>query len=107
MRYRMMMAAGVASLDDCALSIYTTVVSRAAPERGILDGPGMKNVDLQISRDFRTARKTTLQVRVVATNAFNFVNFGNPEMRITQSNFGRITSAGRMRQVQLGAKLSF
>jgi D-serine deaminase-like pyridoxal phosphate-dependent protein len=34
---RMMMAAGVASLEDCALSVYTTVVSRAAPERGILD----------------------------------------------------------------------
>ena len=34
---RMMMAAGVASLEDCALSVYATVVSRAAPERGILD----------------------------------------------------------------------
>jgi D-serine deaminase-like pyridoxal phosphate-dependent protein len=34
---RMMMAAGIASLEDCALSVYATVVSRAAPERGILD----------------------------------------------------------------------
>ncbi len=34
---RMMMKAGVASLEDCALAVYTTVVSRAAPERGILD----------------------------------------------------------------------
>lgn len=34
---RMQMAAGVATLDDCALHIYSTVVSRAAPERGILD----------------------------------------------------------------------
>jgi D-serine deaminase-like pyridoxal phosphate-dependent protein len=34
---RMQMAAGVATLDDCALHIYATVVSRAAPERGILD----------------------------------------------------------------------
>jgi D-serine deaminase-like pyridoxal phosphate-dependent protein len=34
---RMMMAAGVATLSDCALSVYATVVSRAAPERGILD----------------------------------------------------------------------
>lgn len=35
---RMMMAAGFATSDDCALRIYTTVVSRAGPERGILDG---------------------------------------------------------------------
>ncbi|PZU86746.1 MAG: alanine racemase [Chelatococcus sp.] len=34
---RMQMAAGVATLDDCALSVYATVVSRAGPERGILD----------------------------------------------------------------------
>ena len=34
---RMQMAAGVASLDDCALMVYATVVSRAGPERGILD----------------------------------------------------------------------
>lgn len=34
---RMMMAAGYASLDECALRVYATVVSRAGPERGILD----------------------------------------------------------------------
>jgi D-serine deaminase-like pyridoxal phosphate-dependent protein len=34
---RMQVAAGVASWDDCALNIYSTVVSRAAPDRGILD----------------------------------------------------------------------
>jgi D-serine deaminase-like pyridoxal phosphate-dependent protein len=34
---RMQVAAGVASWDDCALHVYSTVVSRAAPERGILD----------------------------------------------------------------------
>ncbi len=34
---RMQVAAGVADWDDCALNVYSTVVSRAAPERGILD----------------------------------------------------------------------
>jgi D-serine deaminase-like pyridoxal phosphate-dependent protein len=34
---RMMLACGVAEPDDCALNVYATVVSRAAPERGILD----------------------------------------------------------------------
>lgn len=34
---RMQVAAGVATWDDCALHVYSTVVSRAAPERGILD----------------------------------------------------------------------
>ena len=34
---RMMMAAGVADIKDCALTIYTSVVSRAEDSRGILD----------------------------------------------------------------------
>jgi D-serine deaminase-like pyridoxal phosphate-dependent protein len=34
---RMQVAAGVAAWEDCALTIYSTVVSRAAPDRGILD----------------------------------------------------------------------
>jgi D-serine deaminase-like pyridoxal phosphate-dependent protein len=34
---RMMMACGAATLDDCALNVVATVVSRAAPDRGIVD----------------------------------------------------------------------
>lgn len=34
---RMMVACGAATLDDCALSVFATVVSRAGAERGILD----------------------------------------------------------------------
>jgi D-serine deaminase-like pyridoxal phosphate-dependent protein len=34
---RMMMACGYATLEEVALHVYTTVVSRAGPERGILD----------------------------------------------------------------------
>ena len=34
---RMMMACGAATLADCALEVFATVVSRAGPERGILD----------------------------------------------------------------------
>ncbi|ACL61979.1 D-TA family PLP-dependent enzyme [Methylobacterium nodulans] len=34
---RMMMACGAATLADCALDVVATVVSRATPERGVLD----------------------------------------------------------------------
>ena len=34
---RMMIDCGLATEDDCALHVYATVVSRAGPERGILD----------------------------------------------------------------------
>jgi D-serine deaminase-like pyridoxal phosphate-dependent protein len=34
---RMQVKAGVATLEDCAAKVYSTVVSRGGPERGILD----------------------------------------------------------------------
>jgi len=34
---RMMIAAGVADIQDCAMRVFTSVVSRAGPMRGILD----------------------------------------------------------------------
>jgi D-serine deaminase-like pyridoxal phosphate-dependent protein len=34
---RMMLACGAATLEDCALTVVATVVSRAAPDRGIVD----------------------------------------------------------------------
>ncbi len=34
---RMMLACGAATMDDCALTVFSTVVSRGGPERGILD----------------------------------------------------------------------
>jgi hypothetical protein len=42
-----------------------------------------------------------------ATNALNFVNLNNPNTNIRSSNVGRITSAGPMRRIQLGARFSF
>jgi hypothetical protein len=76
--------------------------------RDFLDGPGMKNVDLSIRRAFRLSEKKTLEFRGDATNAFNIVNLGNPGTSINSTaTVGRITTAGPMRQAQVGLKLKF
>lgn len=49
---RMMMAAGFATVADCALTVYTTVVSRGAPERGILDA-GSKTLTTETGWDLK------------------------------------------------------
>jgi len=46
-----------------------------------------------------------LQLRGEFFNAFNQVNFGNPNTTLSSSTFGRITGAGAGRAVQLAAKL--
>lgn len=46
---RMMMAAGAATLEDCALTVVSTVVSRGGPTRGILDA-GSKTLTADTGR---------------------------------------------------------
>jgi len=74
--------------------------------RGILDGPGLMNFDLGLFREFRFDEKRRLQFRCEATNGFNLVNLSNPGTGSNNAaNFGRITTARPMRQVQLGLRL--
>ena len=59
----------------------------------------MKNVHI--------GRGARFQFRAEFFNIFNNVNYGNPGSTFGAASFGRITSAGSMRQVQLGGKLLF
>jgi hypothetical protein len=64
-------------------------------------------VDLSIFRDFKIREAIILQFRGEMTNAFNFVNLSSPVSTLTSGNFGQLTSAGAMRQSQLGLRLTF
>jgi hypothetical protein len=76
--------------------------------RSILEGPGVKNIDLGIFRDIRLPGRTLLQLRLEATNAFNFVNLSNPGTGLNApATFGKIRTARDMRRIQLGARVSF
>jgi outer membrane receptor protein involved in Fe transport len=78
--------------------------------RNILDGPGLKNVDLGLFRNFRLREGMDLQFRGEITNLINFVNLNNPNTTYNASatsSFGTIQSARDMRQVQLGLRLAF
>jgi hypothetical protein len=75
--------------------------------RNSLRGPGSKNVDLGFHKNFNTGGGTRLQLRIEAFNAFNWTNLGNPNTSRNSSNFGRITSAGDARVMQLALRLSF
>jgi hypothetical protein len=72
-----------------------------------LQGPGYKNLDLALLRTFTLVENLKLQLRFDTFNTFNWVNLGQPSGSMTDPNFGKITSAGSMRQLQLGAKVIF
>jgi Carboxypeptidase regulatory-like domain len=75
--------------------------------RNILRGPKFVSTDLSLLKNIPVGGTARLQVRVEMFNVFNNVNFGNPNASFGAAAFGRITSAGSMRQIQLGGKLIF
>ena len=76
-------------------------------DRNILRGPKFMSTDLSLLKNVDVGGSARLQVRVEMFNIFNNVNYGNPNSSFDSTAFGRITSAGTMRQIQLGAKLIF
>jgi hypothetical protein len=85
----------------------TGVVTDGNSARNLLDGPGYRSVDLAISRTFNLHERVKLQFRAEGTNAFNNVNLGTPGNTAATSTFGVIRSAGAMRQLQFGLRLTY
>lgn len=86
--------------------------------RSILDGPGLRNVDLGIFRVFKIRERIALQARGEFSNAFNLVSLtipsaalattANPNIGVLTSPLvGQIRNAADMRQVQVGLRLTF
>ncbi|HXI25322.1 MAG TPA: hypothetical protein VNG71_15770, partial [Pyrinomonadaceae bacterium] len=92
--------------------VVTGVATDGNAARNLLYGPGYKTVDLALSRDFNLTERVKLRFRAEATNAFNHPNLGQPGNSVpangsTSASFGVITSAGAMRRMQFGLRLTF
>ncbi|RPJ59432.1 MAG: TonB-dependent receptor [Acidobacteria bacterium] len=75
--------------------------------RNVVEGPGLKNVDLTLAKDFGIREGHALQFRLESANAFNLVNLSNPENRFNRATFGSIESTRGSRILQVGLKYSF
>jgi hypothetical protein len=76
--------------------------------RNVLRGPKSVITDLSFMKNFPLGGNAQFQFRAEMFNVFNTVNYGNPGGQFSNTaTFGRISSAGSMRQVQLGGKILF
>jgi len=75
--------------------------------RNILFQPGIANVDFAAYKQFVVTEATSIQFRFEAFNFFNTPPFSSPNTTLGNPDFGRITSAGRPRNIQLGLKFVF
>jgi hypothetical protein len=75
--------------------------------RNYLRGPGYRDIDLGIFRDFHFGERLTFQLRGEATNAFNMVSLNNPTANLASGNNGKITAASSPRLIQVGGRITF
>ena len=76
--------------------------------RNTLVGPGSTDVDLGAFKNFPTWERVRLQLRFEFFNLLNTPNFSNPVSTMSAGpTFGRITSAGPGRVIQIGGKVIF
>jgi hypothetical protein len=75
--------------------------------RNIIDAPGISNFDFSLFKNFRITEKQQLQFRTEVFNLFNHPQFDPPSTVFGTSSFGRISSAGDGRQIQVALKYNF
>lgn len=75
--------------------------------RNIIEGPGLRSLNVSLTKDTRFGDYLTLQFRAEAFNLLNRTNYDLPGIFLGSPNFGRILSAGSPRHIQFGLKLLF
>ena len=75
--------------------------------RNWLEAPGQLKLDAALSKAIQIREGTTLTVRMDAINILNTPQWGNPNLNINSSGFGRITSASGERTFTLNARIDF
>jgi len=75
--------------------------------RNFLNQPAYRDVDLAIFRTFKVNERFSLQFRGEALNVLNMVSLNAPGATAGTANFGQISSALTMRQLQLGLRVAF
>lgn len=75
--------------------------------RNALRGPGINNWDISFLKDTRLTESTKLEFRAEMFNAFNHVQFLNPDAAGFDSTFGQVSQTRGPRLVQFGLKLYF
>ena len=75
--------------------------------RNILYGPGWRNLDVNLNKNFVIREGMRIQFRAEAFNSSNTPHFGLPAANVNLPTAGRITSAAAPRQIQFGLKFVY
>jgi hypothetical protein len=80
---------------------------RGSATVGQVEGPGFKQLDLSMRKNFRFGGRYNITPIFDVFNVLNTVNFGSPNTNANAQEFGTINSAQPPRQWQFGVRFDF
>ncbi len=93
---------------------FNTAAFAATPQfqlgtcsRNPVRGPHYRNADIAVIKDTAVSEGAQMELRAEVFNVTNTPPLGNPNTTVGNPSFGRITSAGDPRVIQLAVKLKF
>jgi outer membrane receptor protein involved in Fe transport len=101
---RLLMLDGIASTNAAGLNGQYTYGTLG---RNAFRGPGYVDFDLAVAKHFYIGEKFDTEFRADMFNVLNHANFSNPDLTITDSTFGQISTTLPQRIIQLALHLRF
>ncbi|MFT4114274.1 carboxypeptidase regulatory-like domain-containing protein [Silvibacterium sp.] len=99
--------------NACGVGVTSNPIGRFGNESvGDIEGPGSVNWSAGLSKRVALTDKVSLRAETTFTNVLNHTNLNDPELDITNANFGKITSSrgsdfGGNRTGQVSMRLEF
>ena len=75
-----------------------------------LNGPNFRNMDFSLAKRIAVTERVGIQLRLEAFNALNGMNWANPNLTVTASDFGKTNTQASGyygRQIQYSVRLEF
>ena len=72
-----------------------------------VEGPGVIGLDVNLIKKVRIAESKEFEFRMDVVNLLNHPNFGDPDVNINSTSFGRITSATGNRRFVMNLRVNF
>ncbi|MGA7318331.1 MAG: TonB-dependent receptor [Silvibacterium sp.] len=80
--------------NACTVGVTSNPIGRFGNESiGALKGPGTVNWSAGVSKQFALSERVYLRAEATFTNVLNHTNLSDPQLDVTNPNFGKITSA--------------
>ena len=86
---------------------FSEPVGFGTASRDSIEGPGTVSVNMSFSRTIQLGSTRSFEIRAIANNVFNTVQFSGVDTTLSSATFGQVTSVAAQRVIQAMARYRF